>query len=160
MCRDDSVLEERRKMLVTWGFVRCLHNAVVTAIGHNCNCGCSCHVTTVSPSPVSHELNMISFVRLSVRLSHQLYTLKPITSTSEMTWHLECGETLKLIEIVKKTTVLWQTVHKNMEGRDRGTPDAGMHQLHICCTVRANCSFVICGNAEFFGCRMRQSDKG
>jgi len=102
MCRDDSVLEERRKMLVTWGFVRCLHNAVVTAIGHNCNCGCSCHVTTVSPSPVSHELNMISFVRLSVRLSHQLYTLKPITSTSEMTWHLECGETLKLIEIVKK----------------------------------------------------------
>jgi len=27
-----------------------------------------------------------------------------------------------------------------------------MHRLHICCTMRANVSFAICGNAESFGC--------
>jgi len=31
--------------------------------------------------PVSHELNMIGLVRLSVWLSHWLYKFKPITST-------------------------------------------------------------------------------
>jgi len=28
-------------------------------------------------------------------------------------------------------------------------PDTAMHRLHICCTVRANGSFAIRGNAEF-----------
>ena len=39
-------------------------------------------------------------------------------------------------------------------------PDAGMHRLHICFEMRANGSFAISENAEFFGCGMRKSDKG
>jgi len=36
-----------------------------------------------------------------------------------------------------------------------------MHRLHICCAMRANGSFAaIRGNAEFFTCGMRKSDKG
>jgi len=48
-CRHESILEERRKMLATWGFVRpltgCLHDAIVMAIGRKCNCDCRCHAT-------------------------------------------------------------------------------------------------------------------
>jgi len=74
-------------------------------------------------------------------------------------------ETLKLIEIVKKTTPffgkLGKRITKNAEGRHRGTlDDTSMHRLHICCTMRANGSFAIRGNVEFFSCGMRKSDKG
>ena len=48
----------------------------------------------------------------------------------------------------------------NTEGRHRGTPDVAMLRLHISCTMRANGSFAIRGNAEFFSCRMRKCDKG
>ena len=44
----------------------------------------------------------------------------------------------------------WQRIRK------QGT--AG--RLHICCTMRANGSFTIRGNAEFFGCGIRKSDNG
>jgi len=41
-----------------------------------------------------------------------------------------------------------ETDHKEY-GRDRGTPDAVMHRLHICCTMRSgiiwNFSAVECG---------------
>jgi len=109
--------------------------------------------------PVSNELNVISFVRSSLRLSHRLYKLKLITS--EMTWHLEYGRDFEDNRNFKTTTLFfgkWAT--KNMEGKDHGMPDAYMHRLCICCTMRANGSFAICGNAEFFGCGMRKSDKG
>jgi len=40
---------------MSWGFVRPLtrrlqlHDAIIAAIGRNCNCDCSCHATAVSP---------------------------------------------------------------------------------------------------------------
>jgi len=49
---------------------------------------------------------------------------------------------------------------KNTEGMHCVMPDVAMLQLHISCTMRANDSFAICGNAEFFSCGMRKSDKG
>jgi len=106
--------------------------------------------------PVSHELNMIGFVRLSVRLSHRLYKLKPITSTSEMTWHLECERDFEVSQNCKTTTLFFgkRTTKNNAYGR-KGPRDAWrcyMHRLHICCTTRVNCSFAIRGNVEFFGC--------
>ena len=57
--------------------------------------------------PVSHELNMIGFLRLSVRLLHRLYQLKPITSTSEMTWHLECERDFEVSRNCKTTTLFF-----------------------------------------------------
>jgi len=147
---------------VTWGFARpltwCLHNAIVAVIGHNCNCSCSSHATTVSPSiaRIKH-----GFVRLSVRLSHRFYKLKPITSTSEMTRHLECGRDFEVSRNCKTTTLFFgKRTTKNTEGTDPGTPDAAMHRLHICCTMRANGSFVICRNVEFLGCRMKKAIMG
>jgi len=140
---------------VTWGFARpltwCLHNAIVAVIARNCNCSCSSHATTVSPSiwRIKH-----GFVRLSaVRLSHRFYKLKPITSTSDLTWHLECGRDF---EVIQTTLFFGKRTTKNTEGMDPGTPDAAMHRLHICCTMRANGSFVIRRNAEFSGCRMKK----
>jgi len=64
-------------------------------------------------------------------------------------WNVE--ETLKLRNCKKNYTVLWQMTTKNTEGRHRWTPDASMHRLHICCTMRANGSFAaIRRNVEFF----------
>jgi len=159
--RHDSILEKKiRNMLVTWFFARsltwCLHNAIVAAIGRNWNCSCSSHATMVSPSiaRIKH-----GFVWLSVRLSYQLYKLKPIASTSDMTWHLECERDFEVSRNCKTTTLFFRKrTTKNTEGKDRRTPDAPMHCLHICCTMRMNDSFVIHGNAEFFGCGMRKSD--
>jgi len=68
---------------------------------------------------------------------------------------------LKLIEIVKKTTLFFgKRTTKNTEGRHHVTPDIAMLRLHISCTMRANGSFAIRRNAEFFRCGMRKSDKG
>jgi len=110
-----------RNMLVTWFFARpltwCLHNA----IGRNCNCSCSSHATMVSPSiaRIKH-----GFVWLSVQLSYQLYKLKPITSTSDMTWHLECGRDFEVSRNCKTTTLFFRKrTTKNTEGKDPGTPD-------------------------------------
>jgi len=69
-------------------------------------------------------------------------------------------ETLKLIEIVKNTLFFGKQTTKNTEGRHRGTPEVAMLGLHISCTMRANGSFAIRGNAEFVSSGMRKSDKG
>jgi len=61
---------------------------------------------------------------------------------------------------LKTTLFFGKRTTKNMEGRNRGTPDVAMHRLHICCTMRANGSFAMRRNAAFFGCGMRKSDKG
>jgi len=146
---------------VTWGFVRlltpCLHNTIVATAT------VAAAVMRQRYRPVSHKLNMIGFVRLSVRLSHRLYKWKPITSTSGMTWHLECERDFEVSRNCRTTALFYgkrTTKNRPTEGKDRGTPNAAMHRLHICCTTRANCSFAIRGNAEFFGCGMRKSDKG
>jgi len=103
---------------------------------------------------------MFCFLRSSLRLTHQLcklYKLKPITSTSEMMWHLEGGRDSEVNWNCKKNYRFWQMDHK-----DRRMPDAPMHSLHICCTCTmwANGSFTIRGNAEFFGCGMRKAIRG
>jgi len=68
---------------------------------------------------------------------------------------------LKLVKIVKPLPCsLANGPQMNTKGKDRGMPDAAVHWLHICCTMRANGSFAIRGNAEFFGCGMWKSDKG
>jgi len=144
MCRVMTAFQKKDvRTLVTWGivwpFTRCLHDAIVMAIG------VAAALMWQWFCPVSHELNMISFVWSSMRLSHRLYKLKPITSISEMAWHLECGRDFEVNRNCKKTTMFFgkQTSRKNTERRD---------WLHICCTMRANISFAICGNAECFGC--------
>jgi len=131
---------------------------------HGGRCGYWLQLSWQQFCPVSHELNMISFVRSSVWQSHQLYKLKPITSISEMTWHdtWNAKETLKLIEIVQKTTLFfgkWTTKKKN-ERKVHGTLDAAMHLLHICYTMRANCSFAICGNVEFSAAECGKAIRG
>jgi len=63
------------------------------------------------------------------------------------------GMQKRLSRNCKKTTVLWQTDHKeySRKGMRDATLDSAMHRLHICCTMRANGSFAIHGNEEFFG---------
>ena len=50
----------------------------------------------------------------------------------------------------KKNTTLFfgKRTTKNTKGRNRGTPDASVHRLHICCTMPANGSFAMHGNAD------------
>jgi len=74
------------------------------------------------------------------------------TDWSQSHWPAKwCGtcnaeQTLKLIEIVKKTTLFFgKQTTKNTEGRHRVMPDVAMLQLHISCTMRANGSFAIRG---------------
>jgi len=68
-----------------------------------------------------------------------------------MTLGMQKEETLKLVKFVT-TLFFGKWITKSMEGKDPGTPDAAMHRLHIRCTMRANHSFAIRGNAEFFTC--------
>jgi len=88
----------------------------------------------------------------------RLLTLHVNLAKCHDTWNVE--ETLKLIEIVKSYHVLWQTDHQKEYGR-KGPRDAGRccASVAICCTMRANGSFAIHGNVEFFCCRMRKSDE-
>jgi len=104
--------------------------------------------------PVSHELYMTATVApiTHIETNH-------IDYRNDMTLGMQKEETLKLVEIVT-TLFFGKWITKSMEGKDPGTPDAAMHRLHMCCTMRANGSFAICGNAEFFSCGMRQSDNG
>ena len=110
---------------------------------------------------VSHELNMFSS-RDRPCNSRTDYTnwSQPQWSVKWFdTWNVE--ETLKSRNCKKTTLFCGKRTTKNTEGRHRWTPDVFMHWLHICCTMRANGSFAaIRGNAEFFTCRMRKSDKG
>ena len=54
--------------------------------------------------------------------------------------------TLEVSRNCKTTTLFFgKRTTKNTEGKDPGMPDTAMHQLHICCTMRANGSFVIHG---------------
>jgi len=82
---------------------------------------------------VSHELNMIGFVRLSMQLSHRLYKLKPIRSTSEMTWHLECGRDFEVSRNCKTTTLFF-----GKRTRKERTPGC-LTLLCISCTSVAQC---------------------
>jgi len=119
-------------MLGTWGFVRPLtrrlHDAIIAAIG--AAVAVMWQQFSVGKNqdlkkqfcPVSHELNMISFVRLSMRPSQRFYKLKPITSTIEMTWHLECGRDFQ--EIVKKYRSLADGPQRIQKERTMGR-DAG-----------------------------------
>jgi len=108
-------------MLVTWGFVRpltrCLHNAILAAIGRNqrhCNiissylclyfygrsCSCSCLATRFHP--VLHKL--VSCDRpCDCRTDYTNWNKSHRLAKWHDTWNAE--ETLKLIEIVKKTTL-------------------------------------------------------
>jgi len=89
-CRDDSILEESRKM---WPEILSglLHDVYTMRSSQRSVATAAAAVMWQQFHPVSHILNMISFVQLFVRLLHWLYKLKPITSTREITWHLECG---------------------------------------------------------------------
>jgi len=104
-------------MLVTWGFVRpltrCLHNAILAAIGRNqrhCNiissylclyfygrsCSCSCLATRFHP--VLHKL--VSCDRpCDCRTDYTNWNKSHRLAKWHDTWNAE--ETLKLIEIVK-----------------------------------------------------------
>ena len=107
--------------------------------------------------PVLHQLNTISLVRSSVQLSHGLYKLKPITSTSGMNDAWNAEQTLQLIEIVIKTTVLWQMYQKNTEGRNRGTPRT---LLCIGCTSVVQCEqTTILQSAEMRNFWLRNAEK-
>ena len=91
-------------------------------------------VTATATATVSPSIARIKhgFVRLSVRLSHRLYKLKPITSTSEMTWHLECRGDFEVSQNCKTTTLFFgKRTTKNTEGNEPGTPNAAMHWLYI-----------------------------
>jgi len=76
-----------------------------------------------------------------------------------MTFGMWKEKTLKLLETVT-TLFFGKLTTKSTEGKDPGMPDADMHWLHICCTMPANGSFAIHGNAEFFGCGIRKNDNG
>jgi len=104
MSRHDTVLKERRKTLVTWGTSGLLHDVYTMQLSWQsvATATAAAAVMRQRYHPVSNELNMIGFVRLSVRLLHWLYKLKPITSTSEMTWHLECGRDFEVSRIILK----------------------------------------------------------
>jgi len=65
-----------------------------------------------------------------VQLSQRLYKLKPITSTSEMMWHWECGRDCEVNWNCKKLPFFGKWTTKNTEGRDCRTPDTAMHRLH------------------------------
>jgi len=77
-------------------FMRC----DCATISRNCNCDWSCHVTAASPAIA--QIKHVWFVRLSVRLSHWLYKLKPITLTSKMMWHLGYGRVFQVNRKCKK----------------------------------------------------------
>jgi len=85
---------------------------------------------------VSHELNMIGFVRLSMQLSHRLYKLKPIRSISEMTWHLECGRDFEVVKIVKQLPC--SLANGPQRTRKERTPGC-LTLLCISCTSVAQC---------------------
>ena len=78
------------------------------------------HATATARATVhatkSHGLNMFNFVRSNVRLSQRLCKLQPITdqrnATQAMASEWTMDKTLKLINIVKNYTVVWQTDHK------------------------------------------------
>jgi len=76
-----------------------------------------------------------------------------------MTLGMRKEETVKLVEIVI-TLFFGKWITKSTEGKDPGMLDAAVHRLHMCCTMRANGSFAIHGNAKFFSCRMWKSDNG
>jgi len=146
-------------MLVTWGFVRpltqCLHNAIVTAISCNCNCGCSCHATMVSPTIA--RIKQDYFVRFSVRLSHWLYKLKPLTSTSLTTWHLECGRNFEVNLNCKKYCSLVNTPQRIWK---EGTVE---HRtlLYISCTSVVQCEpTVVLRSVELRDFRLRNVIRG
>ena len=89
-----------------------------------------------------------------MRLSHRLYKLKPIISTSEMIRHLE---TLKLIKTVKKYPVLWQTDHKEYgRKRPRDTGCCNASVTHLLYNVRET---VVLRSVEMriFGCGMHRT---
>jgi len=100
-CSHDSIPEERCKNACDLRFCQaCLIDEIVAAIGM-----AAAVVTTILPSItwIKHDC----FVRSSMRLSHWLYKLKPMTSISEMTWHLECGRDFEVNRNCKKTTLFF-----------------------------------------------------
>ena len=111
---------------------------------------------------VSHELNMFNSCDRASNCSTD-YTIWSQSHWPAM-WHLECWRDFEVKKLLKKTTLFCgKQTTKNTEGRQRWTPDASMYRLHICCTMRVNGSFAAIrgnGNAEFFTCGMRKSDKG
>jgi len=135
--RHDSVLEERCKTLVTWGFVRpltwCLHNAIVTAIGRNCNCRCSCHATTVSPSiaRIKHDCMVSCDCPCDCRTDFTNWNQSHRLAKWHDTWNAERRD----FEVSRNCNyhVLWQMNHKEY-GR-KGPWDASLcyasvaHQL-------------------------------
>jgi len=112
-CRHEGVLEERRKMLAAGGFVRpltgCLHDAIVAAIGHNCNCHSRWHVTGFAQYHTNYTRLVDAIVPATVTLSNWSQSHWPAKWCD--TWNVE--QTLKLLQIVKKNyPILWQTDHK------------------------------------------------
>ena len=148
-------------MLAIWGFVRPLRWCLCDVIARQ-----SVATATVTEAamwqqhhPISHKLNMFD----SCDCPCDCHTDYTNWSQSHWpakwcdTWDME--EFFKLIESVKIPFFGKRTI-KNTEGRDRGMLDAAINWLHICCTVRANHTFAIHGNAEFFRCGMWKSNRG
>jgi len=104
----------------------------------------------------------VATVRSSVLLSHRLYRLKPITSTSEMMWHLECRRVFEVNRNCKKNyPVLWQTDHKEYGGMgQREAWCCYTSVLHICCTMWANGSLRSAEMRNFSAAECRKAMKG
>jgi len=123
-CRHEGVLEERRKMLAAGGFVRpltgCLHDAIVAAIGHNCNRHSRWHATGFAQYHMNYTRLVDAIVPATVTLSNWSQSHWPAKWCD--TWNVE--QTLKLLQIVKKSTLFFgKRTTKNTEGRHRMTPD-------------------------------------
>jgi len=95
--------------------------------------------------PVSQELNRASCDCLcDCRTDYTNWNQSHRLAIWHDTWNAE--ETSRNCKT--PTLFFGKRTTKNTEGKDPGTPDTAMHWLHICCTMRANGSFVIRGNAE------------
>ena len=91
-----------------------------------------------------------AIVRVTVAPITQIET-NHINYRNDMTLGMRKEETLKLVEIVT-TLFFGKWITKSTERKDPGTLDAAMYRLHVCYTMRANGSFAIRRNAEFFSC--------
>jgi len=111
---------------------------------------------------VSHELNMFSSCDrpCNCRTDYTNWSQSHWPAKWCDTWNVEQSLKLGLIEIVKKLPYSLANGPQRSEGRHGVTPDVAMLRLHISCTMRANGSFAIRGNAEFFSCGMRKSHNG
>jgi len=153
MSRHDSILEEKD--------VRRLWLEVLPGLLHDVYTMRSSRQSVITATaaaalmrqryrPVSQELNMASCdCPCDCCTDYTNWNQSHRLAIWHDTWNAE--ETLS--RNCKTTTLFFgKRTAKNTEGKDPRMPGAAMHRLHICCTMRANGSFVIRGNAEFFGC--------